>query len=220
MKAATSPARSCSLQGVEVPERDGGGLGSSVAEARRNSAPPLSASAPVVRPWKACSAYRILGRLVDCRANLIAASMDSAPELQKKTRLDARVRPGDELLGQQARQQGAVHLDHVRQVEVERLVQRGLDRRVAAAEGVDAESGQEVEVALPGVVVEVAALAADVVTVEAERPERPGELGVHVPLVQGEVLPGPVRERPGNIEGHGSPRTCADMTTILAHGRP
>src|SRR5271166_1364225 len=40
-------------------------------------------SAPQVRPWKPPAAHRIPGRPVYARANLIAASMPSLPELAK-----------------------------------------------------------------------------------------------------------------------------------------
>ena len=46
---------------------------------------PVSASAPIVRPWKAPSAVTTSGRPVS-RLILNAASLASAPELQKKTR--------------------------------------------------------------------------------------------------------------------------------------
>ena len=46
---------------------------------------PVSASAPIVRPWKASSAAMMWGRPVR-RAILNAASLASAPELQKSTR--------------------------------------------------------------------------------------------------------------------------------------
>ena len=46
---------------------------------------PVSASAPIVRPWNAPSAAMIRGRPVS-RAILNAASLASAPELQKITR--------------------------------------------------------------------------------------------------------------------------------------
>jgi hypothetical protein len=118
---------------------------------------------------------------------------------------DAGVRPRHQLLGKQAWQQRAVHLHHVRQVKVERLVQRGLDGRMAPAERVDAEPGQEVEVTPAGVVVEVAALSPDVVAVEPESSQRPRQLMVHEPLVQSEVLSRSFRERAGHIERHATP---------------
>ena len=91
---------------------------------------------------------RIRWRPVACRANLMADSMASAPELQKKTRLISSSAARHQLLGEQPRQQRAVHLHHVRQVEVDGLVQRRLERRVAAAERVNPEAGKEIEVAL------------------------------------------------------------------------
>ncbi len=63
----------------------------------------------------------------------------------------------DELLGQEPRQQRAVHLDHVGKVGVNRLVQGVFDDGVASAECEDAKAAQEVEVALAGLVVEVTA---------------------------------------------------------------
>ena len=62
------------------------------------------------------------------RANLMAASTASAPELQKNTRSMLGGLRADELFGQQSRQEGAVHLDHVGQVGVDRLVQGVFDR--------------------------------------------------------------------------------------------
>ena len=60
--------------------------------------------------------------------------------------LDAGVRPLDQLFGQDAGQEGAVHLHEVGQVGVERVVERLHDGRMAPAEGEDAEAGEEVEV--------------------------------------------------------------------------
>ena len=94
----------------------------------------------------------------------------------------------DQLLGQQSRQQRAVHLHHAGQVGVEGLVQRVLDHRVRATQGEDAEAAQHVEVAIAVVVEEVAALAALVETVETERRDDLGELRVEVLGVQGEVV--------------------------------
>ncbi len=193
------------LQGVEVAERDRRGL-----EQRAESLAELPAA--VERQGSRRQAVEGVLGVQDPRApGRVPRELDGSLDglragVAEEDPADARVGTGDELLGQQAGEQRAVHLDHVGQVQVECLVQGRLDRRVAAAEGINPESGQKIEVLLPGVVVKVTALAADVVTVEPESPDRPGELGVHVPLVQGEVLPGPLRERAGNIEGHASPR--------------
>ena len=85
-------------------------------------------------------------------------------------------------------QERRVHLDEVRQVGVDRLVERLLQRRVAPAEGEHPEPGEEVEIAATFVVVEVGALGARVEAVEADRTENPHELGVDVPAVELEVL--------------------------------
>jgi hypothetical protein len=109
--------------------------------------------------------------------------------LQKTTVVRCSSGCGDQLLGEQAGQERAVHLHHVGQVGVECLVQGVLDHRVAAAEGEDAESAQHVEVALPVVVVEVAALAALVEAIEAERLDDLGELGVEVRACRAKFSP-------------------------------
>ena len=138
----------------------------------------------------------------DCGLNGLGAGV------AEEDTADTRMGASDKLLGQQPGQQRAVHLDHVGQVEVERLMEGRLDCRMTPAQGINPETGQEVEVALAGVVVEVAAVAPDVVAVEPESPERPGELGVHVPLMQGKVLPGTLCERSGHIEGHAAPQAA------------
>ena len=86
---------------------------------------------------------------------------------------------------QQARQQCAVQLGQIRQVRVERLMERVLEHRVTATEGEDAEAGQEVQRAATLVVDQVGALAPHVGAVEPEGGEDLGQLGVEVLLVQG-----------------------------------
>ena len=72
-KAATSPYGTCDTPGV---------IGSNGVLLL---CWPVSASAPIVRPWNASSAAMIFGRPVR-RAILNAASLASAPELQNSTR--------------------------------------------------------------------------------------------------------------------------------------
>jgi hypothetical protein len=57
------------LGSIQIPNGTRTAPGNSGPKPSRNSLPPLSDSAPVVRPWKACSAYTIRVRLVWCRAN-------------------------------------------------------------------------------------------------------------------------------------------------------
>ena len=115
------------------------------------------------------------------------------------------MRPREELLREKAGQQRTIHLHHVGEIEVDRLVQRGLDRRMPTTECEDAEARQHVEVALPAIVVEVAALAANEVAVETERLEYPRQLRVQVLLVECKVLTVPLFECPGNVERHLAP---------------
>ena len=85
MKAATSRRRNAPSSAVRSLK------GTAAQSPRSGSKPflkissPFSESEPKVRPWKACSQDRILERLVAARANLIAASTVSAPELAKNT---------------------------------------------------------------------------------------------------------------------------------------
>ena len=135
----------------------------------------------------------------------MADSMASAPELQKKTRLISSRTAGHQLLGQDPGQEGAVHLHHVRQVEIDGLVQCRLERRMASTEGVDAESGEEVEIPLALGVEEVAALAPDVEAIEPDRLEHPAQLVIQVLLMERVVLPVPLPEQFANIEHRVSP---------------
>ena len=118
------------------------------------------------------------------RANLIALSMASAPELVKKTRSMPGVGPLDQLLGQEPGQERAVHLHEVGQVGVERVVERLDDAGWPRPEGEDPEAGEEVEVALPFVVDEVAALAPLEEAVELDGAEDTRQLRVDVLRVE------------------------------------
>ena len=89
-----------------------------------------------------------------------------------------------ELFSEQSRQERAVHLDHVRQVQFDSLMERSLEGRMAAAERIDAESREEVEIPVPFGVEQVRPLATDVEPIEPDRLEDPGELVVQVLVVQ------------------------------------
>ena len=89
-----------------------------------------------------------------------------------------------QLFGEETRQERAVHLDHVREVQIDGLVQRGLEGRMATPERIDTESREEVEIPLPLCVEKVRPLAADVEPVEPDRLEDPGQLVVQVLVVQ------------------------------------
>ncbi len=105
-----------------------------------------------------------------------------------------------ELLGEQARQQRAVHLHHVGQIEVEGLVQRRLERRMAAPEGVNPEAGKQIQVTIALGVEQVATFAADIEAIEADRLQHARQLMVQVLFVQRVVLTVPCREHRSEIE--------------------
>ncbi len=92
-------------------------------------------------------------------------------------------------LCQQSGQKGGVELDKVREVHVQGVVQGFLHHGMAAAERVDAEAGEEVEIPLAVAVVQIAAFALDVETIKAQRLQHLHELGVEVLAVKAEVPP-------------------------------
>ena len=135
------------------------------------------------------------------RANFSADSTASVPLLQKKT----RSRPGalaSSRCAEQARDRLAVELGPRGEVHVERVVQRLLDHRVGAPGGEHPEPGQEVRVGVAVGVVEVGALAADVVLVEADGVQRAGQLRVQVLAVQVVPLAAHGREFGAEIKAH------------------
>ena len=95
---------------------------------------------------------------------------------------------GDQLLGQQAGQERAIHLDHVREIEFDGLMECGLQRRMTSPEGVHAETRKEVEIPLALGVEEVGPLPPDVEAIESDRLEHPRQLVVQVLLMQCVVL--------------------------------
>ena len=79
-------------------------------------------------------------------------------------------------------------------------MQRRLDRRMAAPEGVDPEAGKEIQVTLALGVEQVATLAADVEAIEADRLQHAGQLMVQVLFVQRVVLTVPCGKHRAEIE--------------------
>jgi hypothetical protein len=91
--------------------------------------------------------------------------------------------PLHQLFRQQAGEEGAVHLHHVREVEIDGLVEGGLQRRMAASEGIDPEAGEEVQVPISLGIEEVGPLTPDIEAVEPDRLEHAGQLEVQVLVV-------------------------------------
>ena len=116
--------------------------------------------------------------------------------------LDAGMGPLDQLLGQDAGQERTVHLHEVGQVGVERVVQRLDDGRVAPAQGEHPEAGEEVEVPLPLVVDEVAALALLEEAAELDGAEDPRQLRVDVLRMEAEILALAILQHLLQFKGH------------------
>ena len=105
--------------------------GSSGSNAARFAGWPVTASAPVVRPWKLCSSAITPGLPVALRAYFSAASFASAPELQKNACAPPK------RVGERARERvrglGAVEVRRVPE-PVELRVRGGERRRMPVAE--------------------------------------------------------------------------------------
>ena len=94
----------------------------------------MTESAPSVRPWNDPSSATISVRPVAFRAHLSAASIDSAPELQKNALRAAE--PLGELVGELLHRLGRVEVRDVPE-PVELRVRGGERRRVAMPEADD-----------------------------------------------------------------------------------
>ena len=115
------------------------------------------------------------------------------------------VQPGrlrEQLFGKQARQQGAVELNHVGQRAVEHIAQRPADHRMVAAHGKDAEASQEVGIAVAVGIIEIRTLPPVIDFVEPDRMQHAGQLGVEVAGMQIVSLPIPGSEQAGQVESH------------------
>ena len=99
----------------------------------------MTESAPNVRPWNEPSSATNSVRPVALRAHLSAASIDSAPELQKNA-LRAAEAVG-ELRGELLHRLGPVEVRDVPE-PVELRVRRGERRGVAVAEPDDGDAGE------------------------------------------------------------------------------
>ena len=114
-----------------------------------------------------------------CRAaSFSAASTASVPELVKSTRSRRGGRAAEQLLREERRQRRGAELHRARQVELERLDERGANARVVASDVEHPEAAEHVEVLLAAGVPEVRALRARPLAVEADRLQDARELRV------------------------------------------
>ena len=113
---------------------------------------------------------------------------------------EIRRRALQQLLGEHAGEQREAELGHVRGLGGERLLELPSHCGVVAAEGEDAVAGEQVEVALAGLVDQVGPLSPDPGPVEADRAQDPNELRIHVALVQRGLLAAPASEDLADVE--------------------
>jgi len=107
-------------------------------------------------------------------------------------------------LGQETGKNGAIHLDHVGEVEFENVPDRFLNGRVVAADVEDAVTTEKVEVVLTVKVVEVGSFASSIDLVETDGPLNFDECTVYVLVVQVVVLAQPGEDRVFQVEvSHG-----------------
>ena len=91
-------------------------------------------------------------------------------------------------LGEQPTQERAIHLHHVRQIEVEHVADGLLDRGMIASDVEDAIAAQEIEIGGIVHVVKIGALRTGIDLVETDHALRRDQRAVQVPLVQFVVL--------------------------------
>ena len=164
-------------QGGGVAERDHVAPREQGAEAAAELLPAVEGERPRREPVKGVVAIEDAGALRGRPGELDGALDCLCSGVGEEHPLDPRVRPGDQLLGQDAREEGAVHLHEVGQVGIERVVQRTNDCWMAPSEGEHPEAGEEVQVPVPLVVDEVAAFALLVEAIELDLAEDPWGAG-------------------------------------------
>ena len=111
----------------------------------------------------------------------------------------------DESLGEETGENGAVHLNHIGEIEFENVLDGLLDGGVVAADIEDAVAAKEVEVVLAVEIVEVGTFCAGINFIKADRALNIHEGTIDEFIVQVVVLPESGEDRVFEIEcGHGS----------------
>ena len=110
----------------------------------------------------------------------------------------------DESLGEETGEDGAVHLDHIGEIEFEDVLDGLLNRRMVATDIEDAVAAKEVEVVLPVEVVEVSAFGPSINFIEPNGALNLDESTIDEFIVQVVVLAESGEDRVFEIErGHG-----------------
>ena len=93
-------------------------------------------------------------------------------------------KPLQQSLREQSAQQRAIHLNHVRQVQIERVAQRLLHRRMVTADVKHAVTAQKIEISVSVEIVKIGALRIRVNFVKTDHPLHLHKRAVDVALVQ------------------------------------
>ena len=122
----------------------------------------------------------------------------------KENRIEMWRRAFRDRFGEQSAQERAIHLHHVRQIEIEHVADRFLHRGMIAADVENAVAAEEIEIRLVIHVVEIRALGPRIDFVETDHALRRHERPVEMALVQLVVLPKPRRHNFFQVKSHGA----------------
>ena len=127
--------------------------------------------------------------------------------ITKEAGIAGRAEFFDESFSEEAGENGAVHLNHVGEVEIQDIADRFLNRGVIATNVEDAVAAEEVEVVLAVEIVEVGAFSAGIDFIKADGALNLYESTVDVLIVKLVILPQTSENCVFKIEfGHGSYR--------------
>ena len=122
----------------------------------------------------------------------------------KENCVEIRRRAFRQRLGQQSAQERAIHLHHVRQIELEHVTNRLFHHRMVPANIENAVATEKIEIRLVVHVVEIRALGPGIDFIESDDALRRHERAIDVPLVQLVILAQPRGHDFLQVKGHGN----------------
>ena len=125
--------------------------------------------------------------------------------IAKEAGITGRAEFFDESFGEEAGENGAVHLDHIGEVEFKDVTNGFLDGGMVATDVEDAVAAEEVEVVLAVKIVEVSAFCAGIDLIESDRTLNFYERAIDVLVVEVVVLAQSGEDRVFEVKfGHGT----------------
>ena len=121
----------------------------------------------------------------------------------KENRVEMRRRSLRDRFGQQPAQERAIHLHHVRQIQIEHVADRFLHHRMISPDIENAVAAQEIEIRLVIHVVEISALGPGIDLVETDDALRRDQGAIDVLMVQLVILAQPRRDDLFQVKSHG-----------------